>query len=269
MKHANIYHCFPGGKHKALTMSYDDNRVEDRRLVKIFNENGIRGTFNVNAGLIERPEWPHVTVEEMPELYKGHEIASHTFTHPTIERCDLVHVSQQVLDDRTRLEGIFGYPVRGLAYPNGSYSPDIEQLLPSLGIRYARVVETTGGFGLPKNPYEWKGTCHHNKNLLEKGEEFLKLFKKQYLYLMYVWGHSYEFTDKDNWDVMERFCGMVGGKDDIWYCTNIEVIDFMDVMKRLQFAADGSFVYNPSAADAWLSVDGDIVCVKGGTQLSL
>lgn len=28
--------CFPGGKHKVLTMSYDDGRLEDRRLVSIF-----------------------------------------------------------------------------------------------------------------------------------------------------------------------------------------------------------------------------------------
>ena len=31
-----VYCCFPGGKHKALTMSYDDGRLEDRRLIEIF-----------------------------------------------------------------------------------------------------------------------------------------------------------------------------------------------------------------------------------------
>ena len=33
-----IYICFPGGKHKALTMSYDDGREEDRKLVEMFNQ---------------------------------------------------------------------------------------------------------------------------------------------------------------------------------------------------------------------------------------
>ena len=37
-----IYTCFPGGKHKVLTMSYDDGRLEDRRLVELFNRYGIR-----------------------------------------------------------------------------------------------------------------------------------------------------------------------------------------------------------------------------------
>jgi glycosidase len=102
-------------------------------------------------------------------------------------------------------------------------------------------------------------------SLMELGEQFLGLFKKQYLYLMYVWGHSYEFDDRNNWDLMERFCAMMGGKDDIWYCTNIEFMDCMDDYQRLQFAADNSFVFNPNARDCWVSVnDGTIVRLPAG-----
>ena len=46
-----IYKAFPGGKHKVLTFSYDDGKLEDRRLVEIFNKNGLRGTFNLNTGI--------------------------------------------------------------------------------------------------------------------------------------------------------------------------------------------------------------------------
>ena len=42
-----IYTCFPGGKHKVLTMSYDDGKLEDRRLVSIFNKYGIKGWTHV------------------------------------------------------------------------------------------------------------------------------------------------------------------------------------------------------------------------------
>lgn len=48
------------------------------------------------------------------------------------------------------------------------------------------------------------------------------LHKRQYLYLMYVWGHSYEFDNDNNWELMERFCAMAGGRGDIWYATNLE-----------------------------------------------
>ncbi|MFA9375788.1 MAG: polysaccharide deacetylase family protein [Lachnotalea sp.] len=262
----NIYTCFPEGKHKVLTMSYDDGRVEDRRLVSIFNENGIKGTFNINGGL----NWDEmVPYQEYKELYQGHEVASHTYTHPTIERCPMGQVVAQVMEDRKALEKLVGYPVRGMAYPNGSYTKQIQDLLPELGIKYARVVGNSDNFAMPNNYMEWKATCHHNHNLLELGKQFVDLFKKQYLYMMYVWGHSYEFTDKDNWEVMEEFCKLVGNRDDIWYATNIQIYDYMEAVSRLQYAADASFVFNPSAMSVWISVDEKLIEIPGGKQIDL
>ena len=264
-----VYCCFPGGKHKALTLSYDDGKTQDRRLVEIFNRYGIKGTFNLNSGLFT-PKYERIDPSEIPELYKGHEVACHTVTHPTIARCPLPEVAQEVINDRAWLEAKTGTPVRGLAYPNGSLSKDIENLLPACGIRYARVVGSSDSFALPENPYRWQATCHHNHRLMELGEQFLGLFKQQYLYLMYVWGHSYEFDNNDNWDLIEGFCKMMSGKEDIWYCTNIEFWDAMDNFARLQFAADNSFVHNPNAADCWIRVnDGDPIRIPAGETITL
>ncbi|MCQ2457927.1 MAG: polysaccharide deacetylase family protein [Clostridia bacterium] len=265
-----VYCCFPGGKHKALTFSYDDGRGQDRRLVDIFNRYGVRGTFNLNSGLFDRDP-DRIRPDEVPELYRGHEVACHTVTHPTIARSPLPEVAREVMEDRENLEKLTGYPVRGLAYPNGSVSKDIEELLPMCGIRYGRVVGSSEHFGLPENLYRWQATCHHNNpRLTELGEQFLALYKKQYLYLMYVWGHSYEFDDRNNWDRIEDFCRMMGGKDDIWYCTNIEFADCMDDFSRLRFAADNSFVYNPNARDCWISVNSQpAVCIPSGETVRL
>lgn len=85
---------------------------------------------------------------------------------------------------------------------------------------------------------------------------------------MYVWGHSYEFDNHDNWNVIEDFCAYMGGRDDIWYATNIEIIDYMDAARRLIFSTDCRRVYNPNAISVWLEIDGDTVIeVKGGTCL--
>lgn len=262
-----IYTCFPGGKHKVLTMSYDDGKQADRKLVSIFNQYGIKGTFHINAGLFEDER--RIKPDEFRELYRGHEVSCHTYTHPTIARCPMEQVVRQVLDDREGLEKIMGYPIRGLSYPNGSYNKEIMELLPKLGIQYARVVGNTDSFAIPENYLAWKATCHHNHNLMALGQEFIDLHKTQYLYMMYVWGHSYEFDNKGNWDLIEDFCKLISGKEDIWYATNIQIVDYMEAAKRLQFAADMSFVYNPSVQTVWLSVDKEIVEVKGGEQITL
>ncbi len=250
-----VYCCFPGGKHKALTMSYDDGRTQDRRLVEIFNRYGIKGTFHLNSGLLG--DEMHIRPEEIRALYAGHEVACHTVTHPTIARCPLPAVIQEVLEDRKALEALTSYPVRGLSYPNGSVTRDIEVLLPACGIRYSRVVGSSDSFALPENPWRWQATCHHSHNLMALGEQFKALFKRQYLYLMYVWGHSYEFDSNGGWELIEGFCKAMGGRDDIWYCTNIEYMDCMDAFDRLQFAADNSFVHNPNAIDCWIQVNDD------------
>lgn len=41
---------YPDGKKKALTFSYDDGQIHDRRLVEILNRYGMKGTFHLNSG---------------------------------------------------------------------------------------------------------------------------------------------------------------------------------------------------------------------------
>ena len=267
-----IYTCFPGGTFKVLTMSYDDGRTEDYRLVDLFNKHGIKGTFNLNGGITGDPK--RIPTSEYRRVYEGHEIACHTYTHPTISRCPLDQVARQVLADREALEQITGKPVRGLAYPNGSYSKEIMAMLPALGIRYGRVVPTTGTFAIPEDFMAWAGTCHHNGALMDKARAFADLFKKQYLYMMYVWGHSYEFTDRDNWDVMEDFCAFIGGREDIWYATNIEIVDYLADAARMQYTAAGDYAYNPNAQSVFIAVERRgherrIVEVPGGQGVRL
>ena len=263
-----LFLAFPGGKHKVLTMSYDDGRPEDVRLISIFKENGIKGTFHLNSGLYDDPQYQRNPKEQIPELYKGMEISCHTYTHPTIARCPSTEVVKQTLEDPIQLEKYAGYPVRGMSYPNGSFSKEVEIAMEACGIEYSRTVRSTHSFAMPENYMEWDPTCHHNDpKLFDLGREFLALHKTQYLYMMYVWGHSYEFTNNDNWDRIEEFCRMMGGQEDIWYATNIEIVDYMKAWKQMKFSADGTFAFNPTAYTLWIDVDREMVPVPAGQTL--
>lgn len=259
--------AFPEGKHKVLTLSYDDGRAADRKLVDILNHYGIKGTFHINSGLLGVGD--RISQEEIIELYDGHEVSAHTVTHPTIARSPKEQLVEEIIDDRKGLERIVEYPVRGLSYPNGSFNRLIKEILPYLGIEYGRTVHSTGNFSMPDDFFEWNPTCHHNKNLMKLAEDFINLHKKQYLYMMYVWGHSYEFDNDQNWELIESFCQFVSNRNDIWYATNIEIVDYMKAFQNLKFSADSQFVYNPSALSVWLSVEGNIVNVPGGNQVAL
>ena len=114
-----VYTCFPEGKAKALTMSYDDGKLEDIRLLEIFNKYGIKGTFNLNYGEMQKDQvnlpHPRIPQNKIKELYAGHEIATHTMTHPTIARCPLVGVASEIIEDRKGLEALTGSIIRGHA----------------------------------------------------------------------------------------------------------------------------------------------------------
>ena len=101
---------------------------------------------------------------------------------------------------------------------------EIVKILPALGIRYSRTVEETNGFAMPEDFLKWKATCHYNHNLIKLGDEFAALHKTQYLYMMYVWGHSYEFDVDDNWEYMESILKKLAFHDDIFYGTNSQVL---------------------------------------------
>jgi len=264
----NIYICFPEGKHKVLTMSYDDGKLADRKLVSIFNQYGIKGSFHLNSGL-PKTDQSRIPTAEYLSLYQGHEISCHTQTHPTIARSPIEQVVQQVIEDRKFLEKITEKPVCGLSYPNGSYSKEIIQMLPYVGIKYSRTTHSTKNFQIPADFLEWKPTCHHNNDLLTLGQEFLSLKKQQYLYMMYVWGHSYEFDSDCNWDMIENFCSMMSSQSDIWYATNIEIVNYIDDAKRLQFTMAGTVVYNPSFRSIWIQHDEKIIEIFGGATLQL
>lgn len=260
-----IMFCFPEGRHKVLTLSYDDGRSADRRLVELFNQYGIKGTFHLNSGLLGVGD--RIGAEEAKTLYAGHEISVHTVTHPFIAQNPKEQIIHEIMEDRKALERIAGCTVRGMSYPYGSYSAELVNMLPHLGIEYARTVKSTQSFAMPDQLLEWHPTCHHNQDVLGLANTFASLPKRQQLYMFYVWGHSYEFDEQNNWDLMERFCECIGGRKEIWYATNIEIADYLKACKHVHFSASCEFVYNPSAMSVWLDVDGDPVEVKGGEQV--
>lgn len=265
-----IYTCFPGGKYKAVTLSYDDGKTADRRLVRMFNEAGIKASFHLNSSFLGETcghRFPYVEPDEVSALYRGHEIASHTCTHPTLTRIPPESRIREILADRSSLEQYAGYPVRGFSYPNGVYDKELSGLLSACGVAYARTTRDTGRFDLPEDFLVWNPTCHHNNQLLSRTREFLEKDYDQRLMLLYVWGHSYEFERDDNWELIEEFCREAGRRDNVWYATGIEIYDYLQAARNLIYFADGRGVYNPGSKSVWLRVDQEIVEVPGGQTL--
>ena len=279
---------FPGGKPKAFTMSYDDGVRQDIRLAEICCKYGVKCTFNLNSGLIHHePGHRRLAACEIREHLqgKGHELAVHCFNHQAPGAARPINTMQEVVKDRLGLEKEFGGIIRGMAYPDsgitkihpGTSYETIRQILQNLGIAYAR---SLGGdndrFLLPEDWYNLIPTAHHNNpQVLEFAEKFAgieadKLYSAgRYPRLFYLWGHSYEFDNNDNWDRIEAILQILAGREDTWYPTNIQLRDYVAAYESLIYSADGKTVYNPSLQEVWFDVDGALYSIKPGETLTL
>ena len=262
------FNLFPGGKKRVVTFSYDDGSENDARLVALFNRYGVRGTFHLNGiNYIDK------TAEELlrvRELYKGHEIACHTMRHGWLNKMTGVSVVREVYEERKILEKIAGYPVVGMSYPSGAYSDEAIQALRSCGIVYSRTTEHHGLADFPEDFLKWHPTCHH-RDAMQLCGEFLENLDSQWKsQIMYIWGHSHELVDEEQWMYMEKLLEMISGNDKIWYATNIEIYDYICAQRRLRLSADESMIYNPSSVPVWVEVDKkDIVCIPAGETMFL
>lgn len=204
---------------KFITFSFDDGITQDRRLVELFNRYGIKCTFNLNSGRLDKVgtipregttvNFSGVSWEEIASLYRGHEVACHSVHHPDLNRLEEEEIVAEVMEDKKALEEASGQEVIGLAYPGGAYDEMVIQTLATrTDIRYARTVVSTGSFEVPRRFLEWHPTCQFLKtDLLDVAEAFDRENADEKDRLLYIWGHSFELdVDPARWEAMERLC---------------------------------------------------------------
>jgi len=152
--------------------------------------------------------------------------------------------------------------------------------LSELGIVYGRtLLADNNSFKLPDDWYSWKPTAiHTNPLLMDYIEEFISIDmndRKKYLSwhryprLFYLWGHAYQFDEENNWDMLDTICEKLGGKEDTWYATNMEIYEYVTAYQSLVYSADGTMVYNPTFYTIWFEIDGKNYSIQPGETLRL
>lgn len=226
------------GKMKAVTFSYDDGVKQDIRLVEILNRYGLKATFNLNSELLgkggsldilgKKISHNKIQPSEINEIYKGHEIAAHSLTHPDMTEMAANEVIRQVEQDRLKLSELVGYEVVGFAYPGKqpNYNSRIAQIIEnSTGVKYARTTICSNDFSPQRDLYEFHPSVFHRdwERLYSLAERFIDLDPTSER-IFYIWGHSYEFDINDEWDKFEDFCKFISNRSDIFYGTNKEIL---------------------------------------------
>lgn len=259
--------AFPGGKWKALIMSYDDGHVQDRGLIPIFNAHGIKGSFHLNSNSLDYDTF--VTKAELAALYAGHEISSHTVDHPYLDTCPESSIRWEIETDRGVLEPLAGHAIRSLSYPFGAYNNLVLSTLRSLDVNSARTTKNAWTTHyLPADPVKWHPTCHHT-GALTFAQPFADQTEER-MSLLYVWGHSYELDNgyaDNSWDYMSALCAILGDRGDVWYAGVTEVADYVAAIRSLEYPA-ANVVRNPSGLSVWAKLDGTLCRIQPGKRMT-
>ena len=196
-------------KKKAITFSFDDGVIQDIRLIKLLDKYNLKATFNLNSELFGKNDTiikfddlghfvKHVRInkDEVKDLYKNHEVAAHTLTHPNLITLTKEEIIHQVEDDRKNLEKITSQDIKGLAYPCGhpNFNDDVARIIKeNTKIKFARTIVSTYNFDLQNDLYKFNPTVYFLEydKMFELGEKFIKL-KTDEPKLFYIWGHAYE-----------------------------------------------------------------------------
>ncbi|MBQ7839075.1 MAG: polysaccharide deacetylase family protein [Lachnospiraceae bacterium] len=250
------FHVYPEGKKRIVTFSYDDGHENDARLVRLFNQYGVKGTFHLNGGTkndggMENTDLPKL----LKARYQGHEISCHTMSHGWPARMPCQSLIAEITENRRFLEKAAGYPAIGMSYPSGDYDEDVKTAMKMCGIVYSRTGKKTMDFGLPDDFLEWHPTCHH-RQALELCDRFLANLDSEWERpLFYIFGHSHEFHTEEDWNLMESILKKLSGNEKIWYATSIEIYRYMTAQRSLEISVDETCFYNPTAVTVWVEKD--------------
>ena len=189
------------GKMKALTFSYDDGITQDIRFIELLDKYGLRATFNICSDLLGKSgtvkpggvEVNHTKVnrEDVREIYKNHEIAVHTLTHPHLTELGKEEIIREVEQDRLSLSELAGYEVVGMAYPYGAANDEVAKIIAeNTGVKYSRTTACTKDFEPCNNLLQYSSSLYHLwwDDMMKLGREFVEL-KPDSPKVFYVWAY--------------------------------------------------------------------------------
>lgn len=268
-----IRKLYPGGKKKAFSITYDDGVYQDVRFVMLLNKYGLKGTFNLNSELMEQEfKWQHESglwVKRLPgelalHLYDGHEVASHTLTHPYMEGLSEEHIMYELGHDKWQLEQLFGRQVTGFAVPFDYFSDLIADCAKRLGFEYARCSEETYSYQPPEDYYHWAAGTYH---VMPGFQGFVEGFfhTDEELALCQIVGHSYDLDVGNMWDEMEDILRRAAEDGDVASMTNLELVRYLKAMRQAEISE--KHIHNTSDMTLYFELDGEIISLASDEKI--
>jgi peptidoglycan/xylan/chitin deacetylase (PgdA/CDA1 family) len=152
---------------RAVIITFDDGYVNVlRHSLEPLAGAGLTAIQFLPANLLGRTNEWDVSQGEAPEpimdvgqvrdwLAAGHEIGSHTLTHPFLTQVSINRAREEISASRQKLQDLFGRPIEHFCYPYGDWNETVRDLVQEAG--YKTACTTDAGMNLePSSPFTLK-----------------------------------------------------------------------------------------------------------------
>ena len=193
---------------KIVSLSFDDGTIYDLRFIELLNKYNLKATFNINSGLDdfvwfydERPV-RRLILQKFKDIYKGHEVASHSLTHPYFSSLNKEEIIRQVNEDIKNLESTFNIKIEGFAFPFIDQTEEnIETVKNNTNSTYIRYCFLSDDVIHKDKFHIHINALYDDKNIYDKLNKFQNSNNENGLFV--IAGHSYEFEMKNDWEKIE------------------------------------------------------------------
>jgi peptidoglycan/xylan/chitin deacetylase (PgdA/CDA1 family) len=218
---------FPGDKTIAVVTSWDSGPYTDRIMHRMLEQYGYKGTFYVSPERIGTEGY--LDAETLRRIAAdGHEIGS--YGYGLTEAQTPVEGQRQLVESKTRLEGLFGKPITAFAYPEG-FDPtqdEIVEAMRKMGYTSARTTEIadliTADSLAAGDRMRLPVTAHMTEGFLEVQTKW-EAVEESNGGIFHLWGCSQPLgEDPQDWVDFECILGYLGGISHVWYATVGELI---------------------------------------------
>ncbi len=198
---------------KIFLLSFDDGCIWDGKLINLLDKYHMKATFNLNSGLEDfvwyLEDFPvyRQKLSESVDIYKGHEVASHTMHHPWLDSLSDAHLTEEVREDCDIIKYIFHLDEIGFAVPFTACGEREIQIIQN-HVTYIRLSQETDSFVLPTDPYHIPVHAMYNQpDVRERIAAFAQNTLSDSVFVLA--GHSYELEAYDDWDYMEELLAYI------------------------------------------------------------
>lgn len=217
---------------KIVSLSFDDGTIYDAGFIELLNKYNLKATLNLNSGLkdfvwyYEDKPIKRFDLKKVRDLYDGHEVASHSLTHPYFSSLSEDEITKEVKEDISNLTEIFGREIAGFAFPfHDQTEENIQTVKDSVKLKYIRYSFFAEDY-LPQDRYHIPiNALYGDADIYEKLEEFKKNTLENSLFV--IAGHSYEFEVKNDWEKIEKLLSYLKNDDELTVLTLCDATEIL------------------------------------------